>query len=240
MRLIPLVLMFVATLAAQTSQPLPSAADVVARMIERDNQRQQEFHGYSSLRRYVLENSRHNKRAEMVVLVECSANGTKTFQTMSATGWGLARTHIFPKLLEGEAQASLPGVRERSRITPDNYTFAIVGMGDVDGRPAYIIEITPRTQNKYLVEARIWVDLEEYAILRIEGKPAKNPSFWVKSVQFVHTYQKAGALWLPQSDRSLTDARIVGSTRLTIEYLDYSSSATAMLHAREADLRSRP
>lgn len=32
-----------------------------------------------------------------------------------------ARKHVFSKLLEAEAEASQPGFRERSRITPENY-----------------------------------------------------------------------------------------------------------------------
>ena len=69
---------------------------------------------------------------------------------------------------------------------------------------------------------RIWVDALEYAIVRIEGQPAKNPSFWINSVQFVHNYEKSGSFWLAVSDRSETEARIFGSTEVTIEYFNYN------------------
>jgi len=231
MRLSSFFLLFVVSMAAQDSgQQLPSANDVVAKMIERDNQRQAALHGYTAARRYVLENSRHHKRAEMLVTVKCLDNGSKQFQTVSETGWGAARSHVFPRLLESESEASLPGARERSRITPDNYSFEMVGKESINQRPAYVIEIAPKTQNKYLIQGRIWVDVEDYAIARIEGKPAKNPSFWIKSVRFVHSYQKSGSLWLPESDRSVTDARIIGATELTIDYFDYATNA-AMLSA---------
>jgi hypothetical protein len=78
------------------------------------------------------------------------------------------------------------------------------------------------------------------AIVRIEGKAAKSPSFWIKSVHFVHTYQKSGSLWLPVSDRSVTDARILGSTELTIEYFDYAPNATALSAFRELAPGSLP
>jgi len=217
---------FVMAMAAQdSSQPLPSADEVVAKMIERDNQRQAALRGYTASRRYVLENSRHHKRAEMLVAVTCLDDGSKQFQTVSAKGWGAARNHVFPRLLESESEASLPGVRERSRITPENYSFEIVGKESINQRPAYVIAITPKTQNKYLIRGKVWVDLDEYAIVRIEGQPAKNPSFWIKSVHFVHTYQKSGSLWLPASDRSVTDVRILGATELMIEYFDYMAKA---------------
>jgi hypothetical protein len=221
-------LIFAAVMAAQDlGQQFPSANDVVAKIIERDNQRQATLHGYTGVRRYVLENSRHHKRAEMLVAVKCLEDGSKQFQTVSATGWGLARNHVFPKLLESENEASLPDVRERSRITPENYSFEMVGRDYINQRPAYVIAITPKTENNYLVQGRIWVDLNDYAIVRIEAKPAKNPSFWIKSVHLVRTYQKSGLFWLPVSD-------------LTVEYFDYAPNATALSAFRGLAAGSRP
>jgi hypothetical protein len=95
--------------------PLPNAGDVVARMIRRDNERQSALNGYTALRRYVLENPAH-KRAEMVVRVTCLKNGSKEFETVSSSGWGSALKHVFPRLLEVEADASQPERREQSRI----------------------------------------------------------------------------------------------------------------------------
>jgi hypothetical protein len=216
-------------------QPAPTVDEIVATMLERDAQRQAASHGYTAVRRYTLQNPKHHKHAEMLVQVDCLENGVKEFRTVSDAGWGMARNHVFPKLLEGEKEASLPGERERSRITPKNYTFQLVGTVTADQRPAYRIAIMPKTQNKYLIRGEIWVDADEYAIVRIEGKPAKNPSFWVKSVQFVHTYQKSGGLWLPATDRSITDARFVGSTELTIEYFEYTHKAPVQTAMRGVD-----
>ena len=241
MRLSLFFLIFAMVMAAQnSSRPLPSADEVVAQMIEHENQRLATFEGYTAARRYVLENPRHHKRAEMLVKVKCLDNGSKQFQTVSEAGWGIARNHVFPKLLESESEASQPEIRERSRITPENYSFQMIGRDDIDQRPAYVIAIAPKTQNKYLIEGRIWVDVDEYAIVRIEGKPAKNPSFWIKSVHFVHTYQKSGMFWLPVSDHSVTDTRILGATELTIKYFDYAPNAIRLSALREITPGSLP
>ena len=235
-------LSFLMTVAARAAvqQDLPSADDVVARMMERDNQRQAALHGYTAVRRYVLENSRHHKRAEMLVTMRCLDNGSKQFQTVSATGWSAVRNHVFPRLLESESEASLPDVREQSRITPENYSFEMVGKDFIDQHPAYLIGIAPKTHNKYLVRGRIWVDADDYAIVRIEGEPAKSPSFWIKSTHFVHTYQKSGIFWLPSSDLSVTDARIVGATELKIEYFDYAANTMPLAALRSPAAGSLP
>jgi hypothetical protein len=116
----------------------------------------------------------------------------------------------------------------------------LLGRDTIDQRPAYVLAIAPKTRNKYLIEGKIWVDADEYAITRIEGKPAKNPSFWIKSVHFVHNYQKSGPFWLPVSDRSVSDARILGATELTIEYFDYEPNGATLSAFREVTPGSLP
>jgi hypothetical protein len=225
----PLILVYSIMMAAGDSTPsLPAANEVVARMVARDRERQATFHGYTATRRYVLENRNHHKRAEMLVRVMCREDGSKQFEIVSADGWGGARNHVFPRLLEAEIEAARPDLRERSRITPENYTFEMVGKEDVRGRPAYVIAIEPKTANKYLAKGKIWVDAGEYAIIRVDGKPAKNPSFWVKSVHFVHDYDKNGSFWFAASDHSVTDVRIFGATEMTIEYFDYAPNGAPL------------
>jgi len=211
---------------AETTSTPQSADEVVAKMLEHDRERQAILHGYTAIRRYVLENERHHKRAEMLVRVTCRDDGSKDFQVLSEEGWGGVRKHVFPRLLQGEIEAARPELRERSKITPENYTFETKGTECVRGRQAYVLAIEPKTSNKYLARGRIWVDAEEYAIIRVEGMPAKNPSFWIKGVHFDHDYEKAGPFWLPVLDRSVTDVRIFGATEMTIEYFDYVPSAS--------------
>ena len=212
----------VSDLEAQQS----TAGEVVAKMIEHDRDRQASLEGYTARRHYILENQRHRKRAEMLVRMKCLKDGSKEFEVVSSAGWGVAQNHVFPKLLSAETDASQPGSRERSRIIPENYSFEMVGTETVNDRTAYVVALDPKTSNKYLMKGKIWVDAEEYAIVRIEGQPAKSPSFWIKSVRFVHTYSKQGPFWLPQSDDSVTDARVLGATDLKIEYFGYLPNAT--------------
>jgi hypothetical protein len=216
--------------------PVPSADEIVSKMIARDNERKATLHGYTAVRRYVLENQRFHKHAEMLVRMNCLEDGSKQFDTISTTGWAGARKHVFSRLLEAESDASRPDLRERSRIIPQNYTFEMAGAEYVDGRNTYVMTIAPKTPNKYLMKARIWIDSDEYAIVRIEGQPAKNPSIWIKSVNFVHNYEKRGPFWFPVSDRSATEARVFGSTEVTIEYFDYEPNPSA-LSASQASVR---
>ncbi len=162
---------------------LPNADEVVAKMIQHDDERRAALQGYTGVRRYALENPKHHKEAEMVVRMVYQKDGSKEFEVESCTGWGGARQHVFPRLLEAETEASRPGSPENSRMTPENYSFAVLRVDQVDGRKTYVIEVTPKKQKKYLIRGTIWVDAEDFAIVRMEGEPAKNPSFWIKSVR---------------------------------------------------------
>lgn len=208
------------TITAQTSDPLPSADEVVGKMMQLDAQRQAELTGYTAMRRYVAVNK--TRRAEMLVRVTCDGSGAKQFSILSEAGSGSIRKHVFQRLLIEETEASRRGARNSNRLTPSNYAFKIVGRETLDTGPAYALDVSPKTPNKYLIDGKIWIDGEDYSIVRIEGQPARNPSFWVRSVHFVHTYQKVGQFWLACSTRTKSEIRIFGNAELIIENSNYA------------------
>ncbi|HTU48437.1 MAG TPA: hypothetical protein VMF91_25475 [Bryobacteraceae bacterium] len=208
------------SVSLQTTDSLPSAEDIVARMTARDAERRAALSGYSVMRQYDLVNkSRH---AEMLVQLVCTSDGAKQFSILREDGSGTIRKHVFRKILEEEADASHRDTREGTRIIPANYTFHLVGAELVNGRPAYLLEVNPKSKSKYLIRGRIWVDAADYAIVRVEGSPAESPSFWTKSVHFVHTYRKVGDFWFAAFTTSVTDVRIFGTAELSIREFEQS------------------
>jgi hypothetical protein len=215
------VVLSAATIAtAQTDDPLPSAEDVVAKMMQFDAQRQSQLTGYTATRHYVAVNK--NRRAEMLVHVDCASDGAKQFTVLSEEGSGSIRKHVFHKLLSEETEASRHGTRNSTRLIPANYDFQLVGQEQLVTGPAYVLQVSPKTANKYLIDGKIWVDANDYSIVRIEGQPARNPSFWVRNVHFVHTYEKVGPFWFASATHTKSEIRIFGSSELNIENSDYS------------------
>jgi hypothetical protein len=201
---------------------LPDANAVLARMSVQEAHRQMLTAGYRGMRRYVLENERMHKHAEMLVRVQCDAEGTKHFEVVDVEGWKGAYKHVLHKMLDSEAEASSPQIRIKTRLSEENYEFHMVRTALLGDRMTYAIDIIPKRREERLFEGRIWIDAQDYALVRAEGEPAKNPSFWTRSVRFVHTYQKSGPLWFPASTESVTEVRIFGSASLTINYFDYT------------------
>jgi len=213
--------------------PILNADDVITKLIDHNGQRDKLGGGYTGSRRYVFENRHFDKRAEMLVSVKCDPDGTKHFEVLSEQGWKSANKRVLRKMLESEAETSRPQIRPMNSLNLDNYHFEMLGSDLLEARPTYIIQALPKRQDKYLIEGRIWVDAEDFAVVRVEGKPAKNPSFWTRSIHFVQQYHKSGTFWFPLSTESVTDARIFGKTEVTISYFDYQPNSAAALSASE-------
>jgi outer membrane lipoprotein-sorting protein len=222
--------------SAQARGALPPAASVVEKMLQFDAQRQSELTGYTATRRYVAVNK--TRHAEMTVHVECARDGAKQFTILSEAGSGAIRKHVFQKLISEETEASRRGTRNSTRLIPANYDFQIVGQEMLETGQAYVLAVSPRTPNKYLIDGKIWVDANDYSIVRIEGRPARNPSFWVHGVHFVHTYQRVGQYWLASSTDTRSEIRIFGDSELTIENIDYKLNPSEKTHANSIDLDS--
>ncbi len=222
---------FLAMLQTGPAPPL-TAPEILERMMQADRQRVATLAGYSGVRRYHFENKGHNKRAEMTVRMVCGSDGIKTFEVVSETGSGFVRAHIIRKMIDAEEESSQKGERKETKIIPENYDFRLVGTDVLDGRESYVLEINPKNASKFAIRGRIWVDAEDFAIARITGQPAKNPSFWIRSVQVEQRYARTGAFWLPALNHSVAQARIFGSTEVVIEYSDYRTTV------RETQARS--
>jgi hypothetical protein len=205
---------------AQTDHPPVTADDIVQRMLQRDALRKAQISGYTATRHYIAVNKQ--RRAEMLVGLTCRSNGEKQFTILSEEGSSAIRKHVFHKMLQEETEASRRGTSGSTRITPDNYEFQLIGKEVMEERPAYLLRVTPKSHNKYLIDGRIWVDATDYSIVRIEGSPARNPSFWTHDVHFVHTYHKVGPFWFAASTHSVSEIRMFGEAELTIENSNYT------------------
>jgi hypothetical protein len=72
-----------------------------------------------------------------------------------------------------------------------------------------------------MYRGRIWVDAQDFAVEKIEARPAKNPSLWISKTEIRYTSTKVSGFWLPEQNRSETQVRIGGTAVLTIDYGNY-------------------
>jgi hypothetical protein len=206
---------------ATASAPL-TAEEVVARVVAMNEVRAKALANYSSVRNYHLEcHCIAAKEADMVVRVDYRAPNNKEFSIVSESGSDSVRHKVFRKLLEAEQESTQDENERRSAITAENYAFRLLRHEKTGEQEVYILEAKPRHKNKFLFSGLVWVDGKDFAIIRVEGEPAVNPSWWTKKTDFTRIYDKVGEFWLPRSNDSVTKVRILGTAVLTIEYRDY-------------------
>jgi outer membrane lipoprotein-sorting protein len=206
---------------AIVSAPL-SADEVMKRVVEMNDTRAKALEGYTSLRTYHLEcHCVSHKKADMVVRVDYQAPNKKEFTIVSESGSGTVRHRVFRKLLEAEQESMREDNQQHLAITRENYTFQVSDYEKTDTVEFYVLDAQPRSKNKFLFRGHIWVDAKDFAITRVDGEPAVNPSVWTVKTDFERRYQKIGDFWLPESNESETKVRIFGTAVLSIEYRDY-------------------
>lgn len=207
-------------LTAGTAEHLPGVDQIVARMVQVEDQQRLNLRQYSVERRYILHNNRLKNNAELVARINYLQGEGKRFEIVSKRNVQGMFGHALEKMLVAEAENSRDGGGQ-NRISPRNYLFELMGTEVLDGRPCLVLKLTPKAKNKYLLNGRVFVDASEYAIARLEGHPAANVSFWIGKPYIVQDYRKIEGFWLASHNRSLVNAKLVGETELTIEYGEY-------------------
>ena len=206
-----------------------SAEQVVDNLVLRNLERARALGAYHATRIYRLDyrGFPSSRSAEMTVDVDYRSPATKEFSIRSQTGSHFLIEKVFQKMLQSEKEALTEENQARVALNHDNYRFTLSGRESLPTGLSYILSVEPRTANKLLYRGRIWVDAEDFAVVRIDATPAKNPSFWTKETRIEQVYAKVGNFWLPVSNRSTSAIRLGGHANFTIDYQNYQITAVA-------------
>jgi hypothetical protein len=179
-----------------------------------------------------------DRDAEMVVHVTYDAPYSKRFSVVSQTGSKFIIDHVFTKLLEGEQEAANDENRRRTALSTENYDFSMAGYEDSSQGGQYVLNLLPKAKTKFVYRGKIWIDAKDFAVVRIEGEPEKNPSFWIKKTKVLHRYMKVQDFWLPAENHTESIIRLGGKATLSIEYRDYKiTKARALIPLGKRDDR---
>jgi hypothetical protein len=214
---------------AQAAEPAPLSLDqVVDNLIRKNEERDQALRSFEATRTYhlVYRGFPSDKEAEMTVDALYESPSTKNFKVTSQSGSKAILDRVFKKLFESEKEAAQPEVRGHTQLNRSNYEFELLGYESSDQAGQYVLQVTPKSKSKYLYHGKIWVDGADFAVTRIEGEPAQNPSFWTKKSEIHHEYKKVQGFWLPARNQSISYIRLGGRATLTIEYHNYKLTDT--------------
>ena len=208
-----------AVTSAESNSPV-TAETLFSRLVEHDRSRADSLLRYSANRRYEVRNEEGKLRSETEVFLQYQSPDKKEFKILSQTGPNMLQ-NIIRSLLKLEEDTASGRAGYDNSITPDNYTFELAGKDIVSGYNCFVVNAHAKRNDRCLLEGKIWIEDKEYAIVKIVGRPAKRPSFWIKSADFIRQYQKIGAAWLPLRDETTSQVRLFGKNVLTIDHGNY-------------------
>jgi hypothetical protein len=220
------------TRAENAGVPVNLSSDQIVQQMQQHNQAQADaLKQYKALRHYQVEYHGFSAKvaAKMDVEISYDAAQGKSFRIVSQSGSNMLCDKVLKRAIESEKEAWQD--KRSTAMTNANYRFHLAGSDIVDGRPAYILDLEPLTENKFLSRGKIWVDATDFAVVKMETEPAKSPSFWIARTLIHYTSAKTGGFWLPEQVRSETKVRVGGTAVLTINYGSYEVEPELALQA---------
>jgi hypothetical protein len=206
--------------------PTLSVTAVVEKIMTANARRSAELRAFEGKRWYHLEYHGlfGGRNASMEVLATYTAPDQHNFSVLSQSGSKLLLNRVLLKLLDSEKEAFQN--HKQVELSPENYTFTLLGTEKIpEGDTCYVLTVKPRKENKFLYAGKIWVDARDFGVVRMEGEPAKAPSFWVRDTQIDSNWEKVGGFWFIAHNHSVSHIRMGGVATLTIDYGDYQVTA---------------
>jgi hypothetical protein len=250
--MIALAAMFAVEAKAQTSgenlsnlearveplRPGVTESQVLAELATHNEDRRSALHDYTVLRTYQVVDVNGKVHAEEIGRMEFSSPDKKTFIVTSESGSGLIRRMALNPLINSEIEAATGKEHHDNAISSDNYSLNLLGEQQLGPYRCFVAEAVPKRKDKYLFEGRVWIDVNDYSVVRIEGHPAKKLSFWIQHAEFVRQYQRIDGFWFPEKDQTHVQVRLYGKKILKIEHRNYVVNADQSTNARSGVLET--
>jgi hypothetical protein len=137
-------------------------SEIVQRLVAENEQRSRELGAYTARRHYHVAyvGFPHPAEADMIVDAVCNGANSKHFDVVSESGSHLLLDHVLKKLLKTEQRDAAH--RADSALTPENYTFSLVGAEQEEGRLLYVLTVEPILSGALLYRGRIWVGAQNW------------------------------------------------------------------------------
>jgi hypothetical protein len=145
-------------------------------------------------------------------------DGKFSYQIVSERGSDTTRSKVLHAVLAREEELINSGEEDKADLTTANYDF-VEGGRDADG--AHVVQIKPRRNDVLLVDGRAVLN-DRGELMRVEGKLAKNPSFWTSLVNIVRRYARVGGVRVPVATQTTAKVKFIGTAQMDVAY-DYAS-----------------
>jgi hypothetical protein len=116
-------------------------------------------------------------------------------------------------------------------FSPETYDLQLLGSERLNGVDTWILHVEPKEVSKVAYRGKVWISMDDFATVRVQAEPAKNPSWLMNHASFDSWYMRRGDVWVPSKNVSTTHVRIGGEAKVTIDYGQYQVLAITPTHA---------
>jgi hypothetical protein len=202
---------------ALDATPREGAGSVEQSSVEQFLSRRDDPSSYSAFRRMNAENPGSGRSGWLEAVTDFSPESGFRYEILAEGGSEAIRSKVLRAVLEGEKQLVARGIA-KSAIAETNYDFRLDGV-DSDGLVKVIL--SPRRKETALINGAMFLSPTDGDLVRVEGRLARSPSFWVQRVDIVRTYQRIKGALVPIAVESVAHVRFFGTSTLRMTY-DYS------------------
>lgn len=197
------------TLSGQVQDPPPDDLTVL------DEAPVQQYRAY---RRMHAENEKFNQEAWLEAWTELDARGFR-YEIVSERGSEYVLNKVLRKVLAREQELIAEGQADRAELSPENYEFVEPA---AHGKGVRYVLLKPRRKDMLLVDGRMVLNQAGTELLRVEGRLAKNPSFWTSLVNVIREFARVDGVRVPVATESIAKLKVAGLSRMMVRY-EYES-----------------
>jgi Family of unknown function (DUF5686) len=161
-----------------------------------------------------------------------------SFHSVKFTGDTFVKTNVITRLLQSEVDHVEKSDPASSAISDANYKFSYKGTDDLDGNLVHVYQLKPRRKDPSLFKGKIFIDAHTGSLRRAEGSVSKSPSFFIRKIDFVQTFDDIDGFTVPVEMRSTAKARIIGKAVVSIFHRSYQLKAHSAAPATNAFLQT--
>jgi hypothetical protein len=144
-----------------------------------------------------------------------------TFDTISYTGDGFVKNNVIVRYLQSEVAHATKDDPSATALTENNYKFAFKGSQTINGHDAYVFQLKPHHRRPGLFKGRFYLDSASGSLLRMEGRLAKSPSLFIRSIDFTQDFEDIDGFTLPTHLQSVTRTHLIGRAIVNVFHKAY-------------------
>lgn len=203
----------------------PDLNVILQRLEDAQHQEPAQARPYEVIREYkVLRGDNTRPTSEVMAQINFVPPDTKTYKIIQAKGDSRGERMV-RELLDRETDSAKKV--HGDEVTRTNYDFVFLRREDFGLVPEYVLRITPKRKDKYLLRGEIWVDASTFRIRRMQGVPAKSPSFWITTLHLTMQFAELNGMWVPVVFDAIATIRFLGE--YTLAGLNIPSSEAPIL-----------